>query len=93
MIVWDLFKIKKIAVNLVINIGVILLLAQVQTRDVHGGLRERNVSPKKEKISSTEYKVQFMLTHINNSSTAVQMFIKLMEDLTQLFHVFLIGLQ
>lgn len=33
------------------------------------------------------------LTHIDNSSTAVQMLVKLMEDLTQLLNVFLIGLQ
>lgn len=38
------FKIKKTAVNLVINIGVIFLLAQVQTGYIHGGLGEKDLS-------------------------------------------------
>lgn len=38
------FKIKKTAVNLVINIGVIFLLAQVQTGYIHGGLGGKGLS-------------------------------------------------
>lgn len=33
------FEIQQVTVNLVVNIGVILLLAQVQPRNVHGGLK------------------------------------------------------
>lgn len=32
------FEIQQVTVNLVVNIGVILLLAQVQPRNVHGGV-------------------------------------------------------
>lgn len=39
------------------------------------------------------YKVKLVPTHVNNDTTAVQMLVKLMKDLPQLFRVFLIGLQ
>lgn len=35
------FEIQQVTVNLVVNVGVILLLAQVQPRNVHGGLKRR----------------------------------------------------
>lgn len=36
------FKVQQVAVNFVVNVGVILLLAQVQTWDVHGRLEADN---------------------------------------------------
>lgn len=38
MIMYLDLEIQKVAIDLVINIGVVLLLAQVQPWDVHGGL-------------------------------------------------------
>lgn len=35
------FEVQEVAVNLVVNIGVILLLAQVQPWDVHRGLQAK----------------------------------------------------
>lgn len=35
------FEIQQVTVNLVVNVGVILLLAQVQPWDVHRGLKQR----------------------------------------------------
>lgn len=36
------FEVQEVAVDLVVNVGVVLLLAQVQTWDVHGGLEADN---------------------------------------------------
>ncbi len=33
------FEVQQVAVDLVVNVGVVLLLAQVQPRDVHRGLQ------------------------------------------------------
>lgn len=33
------FEVQQVAVDLVVNVGVVLLLAQVQPWDVHGGLQ------------------------------------------------------
>lgn len=42
MIMYLDLEIQQVAVDLVVNIGVVLLLAQVQPRDVHGGLKAEN---------------------------------------------------
>lgn len=39
-----LFEIQQVAVDLVVNIWVVFLLAQVQARDVHGGLDKSDIT-------------------------------------------------
>lgn len=36
------FEVQQVAVDLVVNIGVVLLLAQIQTWDVHSGLQAQS---------------------------------------------------
>ena len=38
----SLFEVEQVAVNFVVNIGIILLLAQVQAGDVHCGLKQKS---------------------------------------------------
>lgn len=61
------FEVQQVAVDLVVNVGVVLLLAQVKTRDVHRG--------------------------INDGSAAVQVFVQVVQHLSQLLHVLLVGLE
>ncbi len=39
--IWILFEVKKVAVELVVNIRIVLLLAEIQTRDVHRCLKQQ----------------------------------------------------
>lgn len=48
------FEVQQVAVDLVINIGVVLLLAQVQSWDVHSGLQAQQVD-------------KIIITHTHNS--------------------------
>lgn len=38
------FEVQQVAVDLVVNIGVVLLLAQIQTWDVHSGVDDRSAA-------------------------------------------------
>lgn len=147
----DLFEVQEIAVDLVVYIGIILLLAQVQTRDVHGCLVQKKKwisncvfvylccavpfpfaslarlmlgpacwgmtlkgkrcgSSKNDKLpSATRWRQTVGLgredgplpaglaragTHVDNGGgAAVQVLVEVVEDLPQLLHILLVGLQ